>query len=141
MTFPLTQFRAIFPAFASVTDEVVIAVADWGQCYVSSHGCDCNDKLWMLVTAHLLQLRANAEVGNSAPGALASATIDKVSVSFQAPPAGSSWAHWLNQTPYGQQFQALSRACSAGGMYVGGLPERAAFRNVGGLSVRGGRVR
>ncbi|RIQ10757.1 DUF4054 domain-containing protein, partial [Bordetella avium] len=23
MTFPLTQFRAIFPAFASVTDEVV----------------------------------------------------------------------------------------------------------------------
>ncbi|RIQ77290.1 DUF4054 domain-containing protein, partial [Bordetella avium] len=31
--------------------------------------------------------------------------------------------------------------CSAGGMYVGGLPERAAFRNVGGLSVRGGRVR
>lgn len=142
MDFPLAKFRILFPMFSAVPDDVVLVVAEWAQCYTSGRGCQCNAQLWMLITAHLLQLRLNAESGNGgAPGALASATIDKVSVSFQAPPATDSWSHWLNLTPYGQQFLALSKSCTAGGVYVGGLPERAAFRNVGGLSIRGGRFR
>ncbi|CUJ80695.1 MULTISPECIES: DUF4054 domain-containing protein [Achromobacter] len=142
MDFPLAKFRILFPMFSAVPDDVVLVVAEWAQCYTSGRGCQCNEQLWMLITAHLLQLRLNAESGNvGAPGALASATIDKVSVSFQAPPATDSWSHWLNLTPYGQQFLALSKSCAAGGLYVGGLPERAAFRNVGGLSIRGGRLR
>ncbi|VFR32540.1 FIG00948979: hypothetical protein [plant metagenome] len=142
MDFPLEKFRILFPMFAAVPDDVVLAVAEWAECYTSGRGCKCDAQLWMLITAHLLQLRLNADSGNGgAPGALASATIDKVSVSFQAPPATDSWAHWLNLTPYGQQFLALSKSCGAGGVYVGGLPERAAFRNVGGLSIRGGRFR
>ncbi|PWF25055.1 DUF4054 domain-containing protein [Corticimicrobacter populi] len=140
--FPLDKFRILFPMFATVTDGIVLAVAEWAECYTSGRGCKCNEQLWMLITAHLLQLRLNAEAGNGgAPGAIASATIDKVSVSFQAPPAADSWSHWLNLTPYGQQFLALAKSCAAGGVYVGGLPERAAFRNVGGLSIRGGRLR
>jgi len=142
MDFPLAKFRILFPMFSAVPDDVVLVVAEWAQCYTSGRGCQCNAQLWMLITAHLLQLRLNAESGNGgAPGALASATIDKVSVSFQAPPATDSWSHWLNLTPYGQQFLALSKSCTAGGVSVGGLPERAAFRNVGGLSIRGGRFR
>ncbi|GAB1830099.1 DUF4054 domain-containing protein [Achromobacter xylosoxidans] len=142
MDFPLAKFRILFPMFNAIPDDVVLAVAEWAQCYASGRGCKCDEQLWMLITAHLLQLRLNASRGNGGlPGALASATIDKVSVSFQAPPATDSWSHWLNLTPYGQQFLALSKSCTAGGLYVGGLPERAAFRNVGGLSIRGGRSR
>jgi len=142
MDFPLAKFRILFPVFSAVTDGIVLTVAEWAQCYTSGRGCECNEQLWMLITAHLLQLRLNAEAGNGGvPGAVASATIDKVSVSFQAPPAAGPWSHWLNLTSYGQQFLALAKRCSAGGFYVGGLPERAAFRNVGGLYIRGGRFR
>lgn len=47
-----------------------------------------------------------------------------------AAPGTTSYTYWLNSTPYGQQLAALLARCSAGGFYVGGLPERAAFRSV-----------
>lgn len=140
MDFPLAQFRLLFPMFADMSDELVLAVADWARCYISERGCACTEKLWMLMTAHLLQLRMNATNGNgSQPGAIASATIDKVSVSFQAPTSTDGWSHWLNLTPFGQEFWALFKVCNSGGRYIGGNPERDAIRNVYGI--RGGRRR
>jgi len=70
--FPLAQFRILFPAFATVGDDVVLAVADWAQCYTSGRGCKCSEQLWMLITAHLLQLRVNADTG----GGVGSVGID-----------------------------------------------------------------
>lgn len=139
MTFPLAKFRLLYPAFAAVDDEVVHAAAEQASCLADVNGCKCSEQAWMALTAHVLALRAaGAAGGGLAPGAIASATIDKVSVSFQAAPSRDAWQHWLNTSPYGQQAAALLKACAPAGLYVGGLPERDAFRAVYGS--RGGRL-
>lgn len=137
MDFPLPKFRILYPAFSGLSDDVVLAFSEQALCFINQNGCSCTESLWMLMTAHLLQLRENAQSNNAQPGIVSSASIDKVSVSFQAPPTVGSWGYWLNMTPYGQQFLALSKRCNAGGFYVGGNPERDAFTNVYGI--RGGR--
>lgn len=141
-TFPLADFRLLYPQFDEVSDDVVNLIADQALCYMGIHSCgNCGDQGWMLLVAHLLFLRASAEGGNATPGALASASIGSVSVSFQAPSSTDGWSHWLNQSPFGQQFLALSKACFGGVRYVGSLPERSAFRSVGGIFPNRGRVR
>lgn len=140
--FPLAKFRLLYPQFAAVSDDTVTAVSEQAMCYTSARGCTCSEQMWLLMVAHLLQLGANAESGGAGPqGQLSSATIDKVSVAFVAPPSTSSWTYWLNGSPYGQQLAALLAACSGGGFYVGGLPERSAFRSVGGIFPGRGRLR
>lgn len=136
--FPLALFRLLYPQFAEVSDEVVLATAQLALCFTSERGCKCTEQMWILMVAHLLQLAANASGGGSA-GQLASASIDKVSVSFAVPPATTAWNYWLNGTPFGQQFAALMSRCNSGGFYVGGRGERAGFRVVGGVFPRGRR--
>ena len=142
MEFPLARFRILYPQFNGVQDDVVLALADSAKCYLA--GCEghCLEQLWMLMVAHMLQLRQNQDSGTAQPGAVVSASIDKVSVSFAAPPSGTSMDHWLGLTPYGLEYMALAARCTARGaspFYVGGMPERAAFRSVGGRFPRGGR--
>ena len=104
-------------------------------------GCECDDTAWFLMVAHLLQIQAAAANGGGGSGPVASATVGGVSVSFQAPPYGSSaYKFWLFTTPFGAQLAALIARCSAGGVYVGGAPERAAFRQVGGGFPNRGRL-
>ncbi len=131
--FPLATFRLLYPAFASTPDEVVTATADTALCYTSERGCKCSDAMWMLMVAHLLYMAALDASGRFTPGLLSGSTIDKVSVSFAMPVTTTPWAFWLSRSPYGQQFSALLSKCAAGGMYIGGSPERAAFRTVGGV--------
>lgn len=139
-TFDLPTFRTLYPAFAAVPDETVRATSVQALSFVTDTGCGGGQEMWQLMTAHLLQLAANAKKGGSS-GPLASATIDKVSVSFQAPPYGSSaYKFWLYSTPFGAQLAALLARCAAGGIYVGGAPERAAFRRVGGGFPNRGRL-
>lgn len=140
MAFDLTTFRTLYPAFEFDTDAVILAVSEQALCFITDSGCDCGQTGWQLMTAHLLQIRANATDGTGT-GVVTSASIDKVSVSLQAPPFGSSsYKFWLAGTPYGQQLAALLARCSAGGVYVGGRPERAAFRSVGGTFPGRGRL-
>lgn len=138
--FPFEKFRLLYPQFAGFSDAVISLIAGQAECYLAAYCAGrCDEQLWMLLVAHMLQLRLDAEDGNSATGAVTSASIDKVSVSFAAPSSASSWAHWLNLTPFGLQFQALYKRCSSGGRYTGVFAERAAFRNVGGRFTRRGR--
>lgn len=136
--FPLAKFRILYPSFETVSNEVVLAIAEQALCFVGMYGCACSDQLWMLMVAHLLQLRFDGEDGGVAPGAISSATIDRVSVSFAAPTSSSAWAQWLNLSPFGQQFLALSGRCNSGPRYVGRFAERSAFRNAGGRFPNGG---
>lgn len=131
--FPLATFRVLYPAFADVTDEVVLATAQAALCYTSERGCGCSEAMWMLMVAHLLFMASLNASGQFTPGALANATIDKVAVGFAMPPIATPWQFWLNRSPYGQQFSALLSKCASQGFYVGGSPERAAFRTVGGV--------
>jgi len=139
-TFPLESFRVLYPQFNDVPADDIFIIAKSATCYFPECQGICTSELWMLVVAHMLMLRQMAAKGESPSGAVTSATIDKVSVSFAAPPTSSNWSHWYNLTPFGQQYLALIKRCSVP-RYIGGMGERAAFRSVGGRFPMRGRLR
>ena len=138
--FDLSAFRTAYPVFDSVPDATVQAAATSALCLIGQDGCDCDTQMWQLMVAHLLYIQGQVATGNGGAGAVTSATIDKVSVAFAAPPFGTSaYKFWLFKSPYGGQLLAMLDRCSKGGVYVGGLPERSAFRSVGGVFPGRGR--
>ena len=138
--FDLSAFRTAYPVFDSVPDASVQAAATSALCLIGQDGCDCDVQQWQLMVAHLLYIQGQVATGNGNAGAVTSATIDKVSVAFAAPPFGTSaYKFWLFKSPYGGQLLAMLDRCSKGGVYVGGLPERSAFRSVGGVFPGRGR--
>lgn len=138
--FDLSAFRTAYPVFDSVPDATVQAAATSALCLIGQDGCDCDTQMWQLMVAHLLYIQGQVATGNGNAGAVTSATIDKVSVAFAAPPFGTSaYKFWLFKSPYGGQLLAMLDRCSRGGVYVGGLPERSAFRSVGGVFPGRGR--
>lgn len=130
------SFKTAFPVFSKVpgpTIELYFGFAtdimtNEPQCGVSTQ---IQTRWLYLMTAHLLAINLQVLAGNN-PGIVTQASIDKISVTMQPPPERNQWQWWLNQTPYGQQLLALLQAQSAGGFYVGGTPERTAFRGFGG---------
>lgn len=142
MAFPLAAFRELYPEFNEFSDAAVLAVSEQALCYISEGQCECGDSGWMLMVAHILYLRQQASSGGGGVpgGSLASASIDKVSVSFNASPGNnSSYGFWLGGSPYGLELLAMLSRCAVGGLYVGGSGERAAFRIVGGRFPMRGR--
>ena len=138
--FDLSAFRTAYPVFDSVPDATVEAAETSALCLIGQDGCDCDVQMWQLMVAHLLYIQGQIATGNGNAGAVTSATIDKVSVAFAAPPFGTSaYKFWLFKSPYGGQLLAMLDRCSKGGVYVGGLPERSAFRSVGGVFPGRGR--
>jgi hypothetical protein len=138
--FDLSAFRTAYPVFDSVPDATVEAAATSALCLIGQDGCDCDVQMWQLMVAHLLYIQGQVATGNGNAGAVTSASIDKVSVAFAAPPFGTSaYKFWLFKSPYGGQLLAMLDRCSKGGVYVGGLPERSAFRSVGGVFPGRGR--
>ena len=132
-------FRQQFPQFEDPNlypDALLDMYWDEVICFVSDHGYQlvgkCRLFLLNLFVAHMLTLNAMAQRGKQG-GFITSATIDKVSVQKQAPPSPNQFQWWLNQTPWGQQAAALLYLSTVGGDYIGGLPEAAAFRRVGGV--------
>lgn len=139
----LAEFRLHFPQFSDV-DMFPDAVVEWvwsqsggylskGPFLRGAAFCQA----WELMTAHLLTLwdqqRAAAAGGGSVGGVVTGATVDKVAVSLAAPPTRTGLQFWLAQTGPGMALWALLRANFGPGLYVGGLPERAAIRKVGGI--------
>lgn len=135
-------FRLLFPEFANTTTFPTPYIqAQWDMA-VSAMGANdgwalCGAALQNalnLLTAHLMKLNVIAAAGGGAgiTGVVTGATIDKVSVQMAAPPVKSGWQFWLSQTPYGTTLWAFLSMKSAGGLYIGGRPERLAFRKVGG---------
>jgi hypothetical protein len=141
----IADFRAQFPQFADTTkypDSTLQLQFDIATSYVTAdtYGdmtTPVRTHAIYLMMAHLLQLNIiiaqNAANGGGQIGVVQSATIGSVSVTLQPPPVRGQWRWWLNNTPYGAQLVALLEMQSAGGFFVGGLPERAAFRKVGGV--------
>lgn len=143
MEFDIPAFRAAFPEFASTVlypDALIQAQADKAPCFLSAGGCACDTLQMQLMVAHLLTLATRAAAGAQGAGPVTSASIDKVAVTIATPPTSDAYSYWLAITPYGVQLAALLARCAAGGIYIGGLPERAAFRSVGGIFPRGGRL-
>lgn len=141
LTYNDTDFRTQIPFFANTTTYPQALMNQFfinGSGYISTYnygflnGARRQQGLY-LMTAHLAALNDMIIANNgAAPGVVINAEIDKVKVGLQPPPNKNQWQWWLNQTPWGQQLQALLAVASAGGWYVGGMPERLGFRRVGG---------
>jgi hypothetical protein len=141
--FDVAAFRVLFPAFSSVTlypDESILAASEAAKCMMDSHSCGCDTFGWQLMTAHILQNGRNISTGTAHGGQISSSTIDKVSVTMTTLTTRSAFDYWLSGTPYGLNLLALLAKCSSGGAYIGGSPERSAFRSVGGRFPSRGRV-
>jgi len=137
MAFDLAVFRLRYPELSGVTDDVVLAAADQAPCYLD---LDCIDDCAVyLLTAHIVQLGQNA-IKNIPAGQITSASIDKVSVTVAQAPSTNSFSYWLASTRYGQQLSALLSRAMTGVRSVGSMPERSAFRSVGGLFPNRGRA-
>lgn len=135
-------FRKLYPQFSSVVDypeDVFVLMWENVTCIISdrSYGCPCRLGMLYLLLAHMLTLIQNGAREGDQGGFITSSSIDKVSVSKAAPPAPNMFHYWLGSTPWGQQLLVQLRACSAGGYYVGGNGELAAFRRVGGQFIPG----
>lgn len=132
-------FRQQFPQYEDDTvysDALLQMYWDEVLCFVSDKGYNligqCRLFLLNLFVAHMLTLNAQAQRGKQG-GFITSSTIDKVSVQKVAPPSANQFQWWLNQTPWGQQAATMLYMATVGGDYIGGLPEQAAFRRVGGV--------
>lgn len=141
IAFDIPGFRAAFPAFpepglnvSGFSDETLTMYFGFASLYISNvnygwiNGNTREYGLW-LMTAHLTALSQQVAAGEDG-GVITGSTVDKVSVSLQAPPINDSWDYWLNLTPYGQQYLAFLKVQSTGGLYLGGRPEKVAFRKV-----------
>lgn len=140
-TFDAVAFREQFPAFSSATkypDALLSRYFTSATCFIWPidwkylHG-NCLQLALNLMTAHLAQIGANINQGNTSTGILTSASIDKVSVGLQAPATKNGWQAWLATTPWGMELWALISAKRPRVLVAGGSPERAAFRGVGGV--------
>lgn len=145
IVFDVAAFRASFPAFANETTypdvmlegyfvDATAFISDQvlPRCCGPSMSEALRTRMLYLMTAHLAALGTMIAAGQT-PGQVNSSTVDKVSVSLTMPPNPNQWQWWLGLSPYGAQLLALMQAKAAGGFYVGGLPEKAAFRRVGGV--------
>ena len=143
ITLDPAAFRALFPQFADATKwpDAALSIqfgAATGYVSADTYGdmpVAARTNALYLMTAHLLALGVIIAPGNytGQPGIVINSRVGDVQVQMQPPPERGQWRYWLNLTPYGAQLVALLEAQSVGGFYVGGLPERAAFRKVAGV--------
>jgi hypothetical protein len=136
----IADFRTLFPQFADDTtypDSLITAYFAIAECYIQNEANPClSDNCLLqaiyLMTAHLLRIQDLANAGKT-PAFVTSATVGSVTVATQPPPQTDQWQWWLSLTPYGQSLLAMLQVAGAAGIYAGSLPERAAFRKVGGI--------
>jgi hypothetical protein len=144
ITLDIPAFRTAIPAFADpakYTDPLITSQWDMGTSFISASTWGCmpiaaRTSALQLMTAHLLYLGDIIAQGGGTgtPGIVVGSKVGDVQVTLAAPPYGTSpWRYWLSLSPYGAQLLVLLQMQAAGGMYIGGLPERAAFRKVGGI--------
>jgi hypothetical protein len=140
ISFDIAAFRELYPAFANETTYpntllennwsiAILYISDQDYGWVQGNA---RAQALNMMTAHLTALGDLIASGETLSIPV-SASVGDVSVNLLAPPAKNQWQWWLNLTPYGAQLLALLTALSRGGIYVGGAPERAAFRKVGGV--------
>jgi hypothetical protein len=139
--FNTVLFREKFPAFQCnppLPDVVLQGYFDTATLYINNSTWSrvrCIktaqlQQLLYLMTAHIAALNVFISTGQTA-GIMVSATVDKVTVNLQPPPAENQWQYWLQSTPYGQQLFALLQVIGVGGAYIGGNSAVSSFRRVG----------
>lgn len=77
-----------------------------------------------LLTAHLSTLMYRQQSGQGQAGAVASAAVGEVNISYVQIPNLDMWSYWLSLTPYGLDLLGLLETLSCVPFYVGGSLER-----------------
>lgn len=123
--FSSAKFRALYPGFCEFPLESdLMLIAEKAEMYLPRGCAKYREHLWMLMVAHMLTLRRAEIAGGGSAGRIASATVDKVSVSFAAPATSTSFSEWLGKTPHGVEYAALLRRCGPAIGYAAGHPMR-----------------
>lgn len=123
------QFRNDFPEFADTTKYPDAVVSLWLSVGVLSLPVDRWDTLYNigleLFTAHHLVIASKNTGAAGAGGALgsvqgpvASKSVDKVSVSYDAGAVSLTDGGFWNMTAYGIQFLQMARMIGAGGIQL-----------------------
>lgn len=137
ITITVSEFRSAMPAFSDATkysNTLVSTFIDQAGNYISTKNCGVlrdNSRVYALelMTAHLLTLNDMILSGNiGASSKITSTSIDKISVSTQAPNTRNEWAYWLSLTPYGTALLALLQSKAPFGIYSGGTNYRGSLR-------------
>lgn len=135
--FNQTLFVALFPEFAP--EPFALALPSYWNMACSyiqnlnSFALNGNDLQLALqqMTAHIAKIADNQAKGIVSAPATAGAQGTE-SVSLMPPPTKDGFTWWLSGTEYGKALWALLRVKGGVGFYVGGSPQRAAFRSPGG---------
>ena len=120
------DFRQSMPQFADenvYSDGMVELSLDRAHYYITGDFCPCSWRGYALklMTAHLLTISDRIMKGDtSASGRITSTSIDKISVSLDAPQSKTDWGYWLSLTPYGLELNALLNSKAPAGIYSGG---------------------
>lgn len=140
VTFDVSEFRGMFPAFAGETKypdatlqnnfNIALAYIENSESWLFDG--DSVKQVLYLMTSHITFLMFNASKGAQG-GVVQSAAIGDVNTSFMPPPAKDMFMFWLSQSQYGQMLAAIFSAGSALTPYFGGSSERSGFRKAGGL--------
>lgn len=137
----IADFRLQFPAFSDVTaypDALLNSKFDISCDYISPEtfgdmSTSSRTHALYLMMCHLMVIQTMIGANTGNVGVMQSAQVGGVNISLVPPPAKTAWKYWLNTTPYGLQLLSLLELKSVGGFFVGGLPERSAYRKVGGI--------
>jgi hypothetical protein len=133
---PVRAFRERFPLLPEHEYPDARILYYWGKrtdYIVLCGAAKDNAEPYLLITAHLMRLENMAAKGESLYGNVTGASVGGVSVTLQVPQTRGAFNAWLAATPYGQMLQVWLQLHAAGAWQVGGLPERSAFRKVGGV--------
>lgn len=135
----IAAFRVNFPLYADevkYTDVLLNAQYAIGKCYIDDNDCTmaeaCREYALQSMLAHLLYIRDQVNAGNNI-GVITAASEGDVSVSLAAPVVEDEWHYWFNSSPFGRELVVMLAGNAVGGFYVGGSPERKAFRKAGGV--------
>lgn len=142
ITYDDAAFRAACPVFANTTTYPQSLTEGWWST-ATNFVSVCDNACFNLngaaralginyMAGAIGQITAIIAAGQ-VPALVTEARIDKIEVTSSPPPNPTQFTWWLSLTPYGQMLAALLAIKGAGGMYIGGNPERAGFRRVGGL--------
>lgn len=113
VVFDAAEFRELFPAI-SATDTQLAMFFKMAEGFLSNTECsivtDLEERKYLLyqLTAHIAQLNANVESGNSVVGRVASASEGSVSISLDYGTMGNN-ERWYLQTPYGANYWQMTK--------------------------------
>lgn len=134
-------FRSMYPEFSDEAKYPTAVLVMWWDdvgCWISDGGSggilfgDCTANAMYMLLAHFMRIGKDIATGQQV-GFKTGASIDKISVSYLAPPSQDQFSWWLASTPYGTQLAAYLEMKAVGGTSVGGLPERQGFRKATGV--------